>query len=115
MPGNRTWLRVQKIPNADNQACRYPNSANVVCQDCHGNLAQVGDDFSGGLPTGKGLDLAKRVLWASEPLCQSRLTGDVLQPNHPASAIVASDGLRLLQAWQPGDASALLSTKIHAH
>ena len=78
----------------------------VVCQDCHGNMAQVGDDFSAGLPSGKGLDLAKRVPWASEPKCQSCHTGDALQPNHPAGAIVSKDGLRLLQAWQPGDANA---------
>ncbi len=78
----------------------------VVCQDCHGNMTQVGDDFSGGLPSGKGLDLAKRVPWASEPKCQSCHTGDALTPNHPVGAIVANDGLRLLQAWSKGDATA---------
>ncbi len=81
----------------------------VICQDCHGNLAQVGNDFSGGLPNGKGLDLAKRVPWANEPKCQSCHTGDVQQPNHPAGAIVASDGLRLLRAWIDNDAKPIES------
>ncbi len=78
----------------------------VVCQDCHGNMAQVGDDFSEGLATGAGLDLAKRVPWASEPKCQSCHTGDALTPNHPAGAIVAKDGLRLAQAYLANDTSA---------
>ncbi len=81
-------------------------SGGVVCQDCHGNMAQVGDDFSEGLASGAGLDLAKRVPWATEPKCQSCHTGDALNPNHPAGAIVAKDGLRLAQAYRAGDASA---------
>jgi hypothetical protein len=52
----------------------------IVCQDCHGQMAQVGDDFSEGLVAGgSGLDLKKRVPWASEPMCQSCHVGDVLQ------------------------------------
>lgn len=71
----------------------------VVCQDCHGGMQQVGNDFTGGLPSGKGFDLAKRVPWASEPKCQSCHTGDALDTNHPANAIVAKDGIRLAQAY----------------
>ncbi len=78
----------------------------VVCQDCHGNMAQVGDDFSGQLASGGGLDLSKRIPWASEPKCQSCHTGDANQPNHPSGAIVAPDGIRLLQAYVKGDATA---------
>lgn len=78
----------------------------VVCQDCHGNMAQVGDDFSEGLATGAGLNLAKRVPWASEPKCQSCHTGDALTPNHPAGAVVSDDGLRLAQAFISSDTSA---------
>ncbi len=78
----------------------------VLCQDCHGNMAQVGDDFSEGLATGAGLDLTKRVPWATEPKCQSCHTGDALTPNHPAGALVSGDGLRLAQAYLPNDASA---------
>ena len=78
----------------------------VVCQDCHGGMAQVGDDFSAGLASGGGLDLNRRIPWASEPKCQSCHTGDALQPNHPSGAIVSGDGIRLLQAYIKGDASA---------
>ncbi len=78
----------------------------VVCQDCHGNMAQVGNDFSEKLASGGGLDLSKRIPWASEPKCQSCHTGDAMQTNHPSGAIVAPDGIRLLQAFLPGDATA---------
>jgi len=63
----------------------------IVCQDCHGNMTQVGDDFTGN-PNG-------RVPWASEPKCQSCHTGDEQGLNHPNGAIVAPDGIRLLQAY----------------
>jgi len=62
----------------------------VVCQDCHGEMADVGNDFTNG---------GDRVPWASEPGCQSCHTGDALEPNHPPGAIVADDGIRLLQAY----------------
>lgn len=78
----------------------------VVCQDCHGGMAQVGNDFSAGQPTGQGLDLTKRVPWASEPKCQSCHTGDALNTNRPAGAIVAADGIRLIQAYLSSDADA---------
>jgi hypothetical protein len=78
----------------------------VVCQDCHGNMTQVGDDFSGGFPENTGPDLSKRVPWASEPGCQSCHTGDARNPNHPDGAIKAADGIRLLQAYLPNDTSA---------
>ena len=64
--------------------------AGIVCQDCHGNMTQVGNDFTGGGP---------RVSWASEPKCQSCHTGDVMELNRPADTIVAPDGIRLLQAY----------------
>ena len=53
----------------------------MVCQDCHGNMAQVGDDFSENLPITPfpaGADLSKRVPWATEPGCQSCHTGDAV-------------------------------------
>ena len=79
----------------------------VVCQDCHGSMTDVGNDFSGKLASGGQLDLNKRVPWANEPKCQSCHTGDARQKNHPSGAIVSSDGIRLLQAYvaQPGDTS----------
>lgn len=81
-------------------------SGGVICQDCHGNMEAVGDDFTGALASGGQLNLAKRVPWASEPKCQSCHTGDALNNNHPNGAIVAGDGIRLLQAYSKGDASA---------
>ncbi len=72
----------------------------IVCQDCHGNMTQVGNDFTGDFPDNHGQgDFAKRIPWASEPKCQSCHTGDAFSLNHPAGAIVASDGIRLLQAY----------------
>jgi len=81
-------------------------SADIVCQDCHGNMLQVGNDFSANLtastPFGSGSeDLTKRVPWASEPGCQSCHTGDAVNTNHPTDAIVAPDGIRLLRAFLP--------------
>ena len=78
----------------------------VVCQDCHGGMKQVGNDFSEGLALGSGLDLSKRVPWATEPKCQSCHTGDALNSNHPANAIIAKDGLRLAQAFLPSSSDA---------
>ncbi len=75
----------------------------VVCQDCHGDMQQVGNDFSLRVSTSNPgdfvLDGSLRVPWASEPGCQSCHTGDARNLNHPADAIVADDGIRLLQAY----------------
>jgi len=76
----------------------------MVCQDCHGNMEQVGNDFSGEVsasnPAPGGLDNSKRMPWLNEPRCDSCHTGDAVASNHPASGIVADDGIRLLQAYQ---------------
>jgi len=76
----------------------------VVCQDCHGDMQQVGNDFTirvnSGNPADFVLDGSLRVPWAFEPGCQSCHTGDATQLNHPANAIVAADGIRLLQAYR---------------
>jgi hypothetical protein len=81
----------------------------LVCQDCHGGMAQVGDDFTGNLsvaaPFPGGLDLTKRVPWASEPHCGSCHTGDAVNnlgltdPN----VIRSADGIRLLRAYRTTD------------
>ena len=75
----------------------------VICQDCHGDMQQVGNDFTLRVsldnPGDFVLDGSLRVPWASEPGCQSCHTGDVLNPNHPAGIPVADDGLRMLQAY----------------
>ena len=51
----------------------------IVCQDCHGQAAQVGEDFTANFPDSGGPDWSRRVPWASEPRCQSCHIGDVLQ------------------------------------
>lgn len=75
----------------------------VVCQDCHGDLLQVGNDFSlrvqSDNPGDFILDGSLRVPWASEPGCQSCHTGDARTKNHPVDAVIANDGIRLLQAY----------------
>ena len=86
----------------------------IVCQDCHGQMAQVGDDFSDGSGSGQN----KRVPWASEPKCQSCHMGDVLQVAdlyssgmlNDASVNVSdsrgnSDGLRLNMTYKLSDHS----------
>ena len=89
--------------------------AGIVCQDCHGNMTQVGNDFTGPDLIGDRA-IGPRVSWASEPKCQSCHTGDAVDTNHPANAIVADDGIRLLQAYETsehldmgGDALPILS------
>jgi hypothetical protein len=93
-------------------------TAGAACQDCHGNLSQVGNDFSKNVSPAKPgafvlagdyyTNLATpRVPWANEPLCQSCHTGDVLK-NLTASpnVIKANDGIRLLQAYHANDPNA---------
>ena len=84
-------------------------SGGVVCQDCHGGMPEVGNDFSIAVSTGNPGDFrtdgSLRVPWASEPGCQSCHTGDAVDPNHPSGAVVADDGIRLLQAYLGEDIS----------
>jgi hypothetical protein len=83
----------------------------LICQDCHGNLQQVGDDFSQNFsvatPFPGGADLTKRVPWASEPGCQSCHTGDAVSNlTADPNVIPSPDGIRLLQAYRTNDATA---------
>ncbi|MGD2119157.1 MAG: hypothetical protein PVG66_12410 [Chromatiales bacterium] len=113
-PGNRNASQVQDILQETCYAC-HPGKrtqclrgamtqSGIVCQDCHGDMQQVGDDFSAHMPN---IDWNKRIPWASEPGCQSCHTGDAV--NNLAGtpgAIVADDGIRLLQAYRSGDSNA---------
>ena len=89
--------------------------AGVVCQDCHGQMAQVGNDFSKNLPGGKFIIASDfytnaktpRVPWANEPTCGSCHTGDAVNNlTKTTGAIVADDGFRLLQAYLSTDPKA---------
>lgn len=90
-------------------------SADMFCQDCHGSMANVGNDFSAGFSketpfgsqeaddAGAGL----RIPWATEPGCQSCHVGDAInQPADTTGFIYDEEGIRLLQAWRAGDPDA---------
>ena len=93
----------------------------MLCQDCHGDMAQVGDDFSRNVSLDNvgafelGGDFytnvdQPRVPWANEPGCGSCHTGDALDNlagtegtlvnNYDTNA--NSDGIRLFQAYLTG-------------
>ncbi len=83
----------------------------LVCQDCHGNLPQIGDDFSEGFssatPFPGGMSAGKRIPWANEPGCQSCHTGDATDNlTADPNVIPARDGIRLLSAYRTNDPSA---------
>ena len=97
----------------------------VLCQDCHGGMEQVGNDFSRDVsPSNPGAFIVKgdfytnpatpRVPWANVPMCQSCHTGDASSNLTGSTGTLVSqtdsdgkpDGLRLLQAWRSGDTTA---------
>ena len=113
-PGNQTQCLRGAMANAD-----------LVCQDCHGNMNQVGNDFSRNVsPTRVGaFELAPdfytnpatpRVPWANEPGCGSCHTGDANSNlaggtdvlTNPTDTRGNPDGIRLLQAYRVGDGKA---------
>ncbi len=91
-------------------------SAGVVCQDCHGQMTQVGDDFSRDVPKGGPFTVkadyytnkaTPRVPWLNEPTCGSCHTGDaVSNKTTTPGALPAPDGIRLVQAYLSTDAKA---------
>lgn len=98
-------------PGSRNQCLRGAMfQGNMLCQDCHGDMAAIGNDFTDDLPNNPfpaGADLNKRVPWASEPGCQSCHVGDAVnQPADQSGFIYAPDGIRLLRAWRTGDPAA---------
>lgn len=108
-PGNRTDCLRGAMANGG-----------MLCQDCHGNMTQVGDDFSRNVsPSNPGaFELAgdfyrphsttPRVPWANEPGCGSCHTGDVNDNNHGDSGTIGSptDNIRLMQAYLTTDSKA---------
>jgi hypothetical protein len=91
------------------------NEAGAVCQDCHGQMTQVGDDFSKNKPGGAFIIAADyyknpntpRVPWLNEPTCGSCHTGDAVSNLTSApGAIKSSDNIRLLQAFLSSDPKA---------
>lgn len=105
------------------------SEAGSVCQDCHGSMAQIGDDFSRDVvKNGASAWIARsdyytsastpRVPWLNEPTCGSCHTGDANSNfaksppgGHkviPASSATTSvdDSIRLLQAYFSDDVNA---------
>ena len=96
-----------------NTKCMRGAMANggMVCQDCHGDLAQVGNDFTANVtaaqPFPAGADLTKRVPWANEPGCGSCHTGDATSNMATAAGATVNgydtngnaDGIRLIRAY----------------
>ena len=90
----------------------------MVCQDCHGDLTQVGNDFTANVTAAKpfpaGADLTKRVPWANEPGCGSCHSGDAVSNMANAAGATKNgydtngnaDGIRLIRAYLSTDANA---------
>lgn len=96
----------------------------MLCNDCHGDMKQVGDDFSRDVtPENPGaFQLAAdfytnpntpRVPWANEPGCGSCHTGNANNRLTGTGLIVNTrdqdgnvDGIRLRQAYRTGDTKA---------
>jgi hypothetical protein len=97
----------------------------MVCQDCHGQMAQIGNDFSKYVSPANAGDfrLAKdfytnpatlRVPWANEPGCGSCHTGDATSNLAGSTGALANgydtngvaDGIRLIRAYLSTDTNA---------
>ncbi|MBL3591657.1 MAG: PKD domain-containing protein [gamma proteobacterium endosymbiont of Lamellibrachia anaximandri] len=114
-------------PGKDTQCLRGAMfNGDMLCSDCHGNMQQVGADFSQNVsPTNVGAfeltgnfydpnDPQPRVPWANEPGCGSCHTGDVVTNQAGDAGTVVNtrdmdgnvDGIRLRQAFLTGDTKA---------
>jgi len=94
-------------------------SGGMLCQDCHGDMQQVGNDFSRNVSASNvgAFEVSDdfytnpatpRVPWANEPGCGSCHTGDAMDNKHGDTGTVGSvgDNIRLMQAWIASDAKA---------
>jgi len=102
-------------------------NGDMLCNDCHGSMEQVGNDFSAGVspqnPGGFVLNQGNfydpnsnqpRVPWANEPGCGSCHTGDTSSNLAGTANTITNtrdvdgnvDNLRLRQAYRSGDAKA---------
>jgi hypothetical protein len=98
----------------------------MLCQDCHGDMQQIGSDFTNNVQPIASADGTKgpgmfhlgndfytnsdtpRVPWANEPGCGSCHTGDAMDNMHGTPDTIGDpeDGIRLMQAYLDGDAKA---------
>jgi cytochrome c553 len=114
------WVRLGGTPNTQTQACytchpgrntkclRGAMTETVNCQNCHGSMAAVGGLSplqAGGSIDGTN-DFKPRRPWLDLPRCQSCHTGDAVNYSKLDPALMASDGLRAIVAFDPTDAAA---------
>jgi len=96
-------------PGATTQCLRGAMTTQVSCQNCHGGMAAVGAAAPlrpGGSIDG-GNDGHARRPWLDLPRCQSCHAGDAVSRTTVAGAPpLAADGIRFLNAFVNGDASA---------
>jgi hypothetical protein len=135
--GSRLWALenscYQCHPGKTTQCLRGAMfNGGMICNDCHGNMLQVGADFSAGVspenpgafvldPAGNFYDYPPnpqhpqpRVPWANEPSCGSCHTGDANSNLAGQTGTLTNlrdtngniDGIRLRQAYRTGDAKA---------
>ena len=94
-------------------------SGGMLCQDCHGDMQQVGDDFTRTVSKDEpgNFDFVgnfytdpdqPRVPWANEPGCGSCHTGDAMDNMHGDPNTIGDpvDGIRLMQAYLTNDPKA---------
>ena len=101
------------------------SNGGMLCQDCHGDMTQVGNDFTRNVsPSNPGaFELGgdfytnpdqPRVPWANEPSCGSCHTGDAMDNLAGSTGTVVNrfdadgnnDDIRLFRAYRNGDAKA---------
>jgi hypothetical protein len=131
--GKPTFSRVMhgyhgSLPNAgqifpaDSSACYQCHPGNITqcqrgamktggmeCIDCHGGMLAVGGE-NGGLRAGGSIDGTNdgnsRRPWKDLPRCQACHTGDAVSHLTGADLVFAASGIRLIQAYRTGDATA---------
>lgn len=97
-------------PGADTKCLRGAMTEAVTCQNCHGNMEAVGgshplQSYGPIMQTGANAGETRKA-WSDEPRCQSCHTGDATNHMTPAGANLASDGIRLMHAFDQNDPSA---------
>jgi hypothetical protein len=109
VPAATTQACYQCHPGATTQCLRGAMTAQVDCQNCHGNMAAVGGGsplLAGGSIDGTNDGGARRP-WLDLPRCQSCHANDAVTKTVVSGGPpLAADGLRFIDAFRPGDASA---------
>jgi hypothetical protein len=107
--GNAASTCYQCHPGAVTQCARGAmNTGGMECLNCHGGMLAVGSEYPllpGGSIDGTN-DGQPRRPWKDLPRCQSCHTGDALSHISGPAYVMASDGIRLKQAYRVGDLSA---------